>query len=322
MRGGGLAVDAISTINSGPSRSGFMAVQKSRLEEITIAAAPALFVLLWSTGFIGAKFGLPYAEPLTFLYVRFLAVLVVVVLFAWITRAPVPDRAGIFHNVVTGLLVQGVYLGGVFISLHRGMPAGISALIVGLQPLLTSTIANGLLGERVTVRQWTGLVLGLIGLVLVVQDRIGTGEATVFALGMSVAALIGITIGTLYQKQYAGKVDLRSSMVVQYATAALFCGIGAALFETGVIQWTGEFIFAVVWLVFVLSCGAIFLLLFMIRRSAATRVASLFYLVPPVTALMAWGMFGERLTPLALVGMAICVAGVFLVNWNTAPKTA
>lgn len=296
-----------------------MPAPKSRLEEITVAVAPALFVLLWSTGFIGAKFGLPYAEPLTFLYVRFLAALVVVVLFAWMTHAPVPDRAGIFHSVVTGLLVQGVYLGGVFISIHRGMPAGISALIVGLQPLLTSTIANRLLGEKVLPQQWAGLVLGLVGLVLVVQDRIGTGEATTFALITCVAALLGITIGTLYQKQYAGNVDLRSSMVVQYATATAFCGIGAALFETGVIKWTGEFIFAVTWLVFVLSCGAVFLLLFMIRRSAATRVASLFYLVPPVTALMAWGMFGEKLSPLALIGMAVCVAGVFLVNRTSAP---
>lgn len=297
-----------------------MSAPHKRLEEITVAVAPALFVLLWSTGFIGAKYGLPYAEPLTFLYVRFLAVLVVVVLFAWVTSAPMPDRAGIFHNIVTGLLVQGVYLAGVFISIHRGMPAGISALIVGLQPLLTSTIANRLLGEKVLPLQWIGLLLGLAGLVLVVQDRTGTGEASLLAWLTSIAALVGITIGTLYQKQYAGNVDLRSSLVVQYAAAAAFCGIGAALFETGRIEWTGEFIFAVVWLVFVLSCGAIFLLMFMIRRSAATRVASLFYLVPPVTALMAWGMFGERLSPLAVVGMVICVGGVFLVNRLPAPK--
>lgn len=285
-----------------------------RLEEITVAAAPGVFVLLWSTGFIGAKFGLPYAEPLTFLYVRFLLALVVVVLFAWITSAPVPDRAGIFHSMVTGLLVQATYLGGVFIAIHRGMPAGISALIVGLQPLLTSTIANRLLGEKVLPRQWFGLLLGLAGLVLVVQDRTGTGQASTFAWITCTAALVGITVGTLYQKQFASAVDLRSSMVIQYATAAAFCGIGAGLFETGKIEWTGEFIFAVLWLVFVLSCGAIFLLLFLIRRSAATRVASLFYLVPPVTALIAWAMFGERLSPLALAGMAVCVGGVFLVN--------
>jgi drug/metabolite transporter (DMT)-like permease len=298
-----------------------MSAPHNRLEEITVAVAPALFVLLWSTGFIGAKYGLPYAEPLTFLYVRFLAALVVVVLIAWVTSAPVPDRAGIFHTVVTGLLMQGIYLGGVFISIHRGMPAGISALIVGLQPLLTSTIANRLLGEKVLPLQWIGLMLGLAGLVLVVQDRTGTGEAALFAWITSIAALIGITLGTLYQKQYAGHVDLRSSLVVQYAAAAAFCGIGAGLFETGKVQWTGEFIFAVAWLVFVLSCGAIFLLMFMIRRSAATKVASLFYLVPPVTALMAWGMFGERLSPLALMGMLVSVGGVFLVNRAPPQKT-
>ncbi len=291
-----------------------MTAPQKKLQEITVAIAPALFVLLWSTGFIGAKFGLPYAEPLTFLYVRFLAVLVIVAIFAWVTQAPVPNRYEIFHSFISGLLVHAVYLGGVFVSIHHGMPAGISALIVGLQPLLTSTIANSMLGERVSLLQWIGLLLGLIGLVLVVHDRIGTGEATTFALITCFAALLGITFGTLYQKQFASKVDLRSSMVVQFAAAALFCGVGAGLFETGVIQWTGEFIFALSWLVIVLSCGAIFLLMFLIRRSAATRVASLFYLVPPVTALMAWGMFGERLSPLALLGMAVCVAGVFLVN--------
>jgi drug/metabolite transporter (DMT)-like permease len=291
-----------------------MSAPHKPLEEITVAIAPALFVLLWSTGFIGAKYGLPYAEPMTFLYVRFLAVLVIVVLFAWITAAPMPDRAGILHSIVTGLLLQGIYLGGVFISIHNGMPAGISALIVGLQPLLTSTIANRLLGERVSAQQWIGLMLGLAGLVLVVQDRTGTGQATLFAWITAFAALFGITLGTLYQKQYASNVDLRSSMVIQYATATAFCGIAAAFFETGKIQWTGEFIFAVLWLVIVLSCGAIFLLMFMIRRSAATKVASLFYLVPPVTALMAWGVFGERLSPLALFGMLVCVGGVFLVN--------
>lgn len=297
-----------------------MPAPHNRMEEITVAAAPALFVLLWSTGFIGAKYGLPYAEPLTFLYVRFLMALVILVLFAWITVAPMPDGAGIFHSIVTGVLVQGIYLGGVFISIHRGMPAGISALIVGLQPLLTSTIANGLLGERVTRTQWLGLLLGLFGLVLVVQDRTGTGQASTFAWITSIAALIGITVGTLYQKHYASKVDLRSSMVVQYAAGTALCGIGAGLFETGKVQWTGEFIFAVIWLVLVLSCGAVFLLMFMIRRSAATRVASLFYLVPPVTALMAWAMFGERLSPLAILGMLICVGGVFLVNRAPAVK--
>jgi drug/metabolite transporter (DMT)-like permease len=217
---------------------------------------------------------------------------------------------------VTGLLVHGLYLGGVFAAIENGLSAGLIALVVSLQPVLTSTVANRWLGERVLPRQWFGLCLGVFGVYLIVQEKMTTGETTPLAWAFGVVALIGITLGTLYQKQFGGGIDWRPDMWIQYATAGVLFLLGALLFETRVVHWTPEFIFALSWLVFVLSFGAIWLLYFLIRRAAATRVVSLFYLTPPVTALMAWLFFDERLALLALAGMAICITGVFLVNWR------
>ena len=205
---------------------------------------------------------------------------------------------------------------------RHGLPAALSALVVGLQPLLTSTIANRLLGERVVPRQWVGLVLGLSGVYLVVQDKATVGGATPLAWIAAVVGLVAITIGTVYQKRFGSGIDWRPAMFIQYAAAGILFALGATAFETRTVHWTPEFLFALGWLVFVLSFGAIWLLYFLIRRAAATRVVSLFYLTPPVTALMAWSLFGERLAPLALVGMAVCVAGVFLVNWRIDGKHA
>jgi drug/metabolite transporter (DMT)-like permease len=288
----------------------------SRLDEFAVQAAPAVFVLFWSTGFIGAKYGLPYAEPLTFLALRFALVFPMVGIFALIMRVEWPRGIALLHNAVSGLLLHGIYLSGVFIAIHRGMPAGIAALLVSLQPILTSTLANRLLGEPVRPIQWAGLVLGLIGVYFIVEGRIGDGEASLFAWVAIFAALIGVTLGTLYQKRFGGGGDLRAALPVQYGVVLLFCGAGSLLFESGSIQWTGEFLFALAWLSLVLSWGAILLFYMLIRRTAATRLVSLFYLVPPVTALMSYFLFGERLETLALVGMGVCVAGVFLVNWN------
>jgi drug/metabolite transporter (DMT)-like permease len=295
---------------------------KSRsLEDIAVFAAPVVFVVLWSSGFNGTKLGLPYAEPMTFLSLRMIAVVAVLALLMAITRPPWPQRAGVLHNVVAGLLMQGLYLGGVFVAIYHGLPAGLAALVVALQPVLTSTLANRWLGERVALHQWIGLLLGLVGVFLVVQGKTA-GETSALGWAAIFVALIGITIGTLYQKRFAGGVDWRSGLLIQYAASGLLFGAGAYLFETRAVQWTPEFLFALGWLVFVLSLGAIWLLYFMIRRSAATRVVSLFYLTPPVTALMAWALFDERLGPLALLGMAICVAGVFLVNWRVGGSAA
>jgi drug/metabolite transporter (DMT)-like permease len=291
-------------------------MQKHSSEDILVVAAPAVFVVLWSSGFIGSKAGLPYAEPMTYLSLRMAAVVALLGLLIVTTRPAWPSPASFLHNIVAGLLVHGLYLGGVFISIDHGLPAGLAALIVALQPILTSTLANRWLGERVAMHQWAGLLLGLVGVWLVVLDKAGGGNAAPVAWTAIFVALLGITIGTLYQKRFAGGVDWRTGLLVQYAGSGLLFVLAAFAFETRVVHWTPQFMLALGWLVFVLSLGAIWLLYFMIRRSAATRVASLFYLTPPVTALMAWALFDERLQPLALVGMAVCVAGVFLVNWN------
>ncbi len=283
--------------------------------DLAVFAAPGIFVILWASGFIGAKFGLPFAEPMTFLFARMAAVVALIGLIVLITRPAWPDRAGMWHSAVTGLFVHGCYLGGVFVALDQRLPAGLAALVVSLQPVLTSTLANRLLGEKVVARQWFGLALGIAGVYLVVHGRI-EGEATPLAWAAATFALIGMTVGTLYQKRFGGNIDWRTGFLIQYAAAAALFGIAALAFETRVVRWTPELIFALAWLVFVLSFGAIWLLYFLIRRAAATRVVSLFYLTPPITALMAWAAFDERLALLSLVGMAVCVAGVALVIWR------
>jgi len=276
---------------------------------------PGLFVLLWSTGFIGAKYGLPYAEPLTFLLIRLGLVAVVLALVALASRAPWPkDWATAGRIALAGLLVHGVYLSGVFLAIAHGLPAGVTALVVGIQPLLTAALSGPLLGERVSGRQWGGLLLGLAGVGLVVREKLSIDAEHLIGIGYAVAALIGITLGTLYQKRHGGGMDLRSGTAIQYAATALVLAVAAPLTETMQVQWTGEFLFALLWLSFVLSVGAIFLLFALIRRGAAAKVASLFYLTPPVTALVAWILFGEKLGVLALAGMAVAVCGVALVN--------
>ena len=285
-----------------------------RPSQLAIAAAPVLFVLLWSTGFIGARYGLPYIEPLTFLALRMAFVVLIVAAIAIIGRARVPNAREVQHALVAGSLVHGLYLGGVFTAISQGVPAGISALIPGLQPILTSTIANRFMGERVTRIQWFGLVLGLLGVVLVMHDREIILAGSVLAWIASFLSLIGITLGTLYQKRYCGAIDWRTGNLVQYIGAAVLFALGAFAFETREIHWSGELIFALAWLVLVLSIAAVGLMYWLIRRSAATGFASLFYLVPAVTALFAFLLFGERLDGVSIFGMAICAGGVVLAN--------
>lgn len=281
---------------------------------LAIAAAPVLFVLLWSTGFIGARYGLPYIEPLTFLAVRMAFVVLIMAAIAIIGRARVPNAREVQHALVAGSLVHGLYLGGVFTAISQGVPAGISALIPGLQPILTSTIANRFMGERVTGIQWFGLVLGLLGVVLVMHDREIILAGSLLGWIASFLSLIGITLGTLYQKRYCGAIDWRTGNLVQYIGAAVLFALGAFAFETREIHWSGELIFALAWLVLVLSIAAVGLMYWLIRRSAATGFASLFYLVPAVTALFAFLLFGERLDGVSIFGMAICAGGVVLAN--------
>jgi drug/metabolite transporter (DMT)-like permease len=276
--------------------------------------APGLFIVLWSSGFIGAKFGLPYAGPLTFLTIRMLVVVALLAVIVALGRLARPSGAVIGHNVVAGLLVHGCYLGGVFTAIDRGLPTGLVALIVSLQPVLNSTVANRLLGERVTGLQWLGLGLGVVGVYLVVHGKLASGDTAWLAWPAITVALFGITAGTLYQKRFGGGIDWRAQFLIQYIAAGLLFGLGALAFETRAVQWNAQFVFALAWLVFVMSFAAIWLFYFLIRRIATTRLTSLLYLMPPVTALMGWAAFDERLAPLSLVGMAICVVGVFLVN--------
>lgn len=277
-------------------------------------AFPLVFVLLWSTGFIGARLGLPHAEPLTFLLIRYLAVLAGMVLVALLTRAPWPPTASAWlHIGVAGLLLHGVYLGGVFIAISRGLPAGVTSLVVGVQPLLTAVGAGWLLRETVLKRQWLGLLLGLLGVGLVVAGKLGSGFG-LDALWPALVALVGITAGTLYQKRFCPPFDWRTGAIAQFLPTALATFIAAWLTESFRVEWTGEFVFALAWLVLVLSIGAISLLNWLIRHSDAVNVASLFYLVPPCTAWVAWLLFGEAFTGLALLGMAMAVWGVYLAR--------
>ena len=275
---------------------------------------PFLFVFLWSTGFIGAKYGLPHAQPLSFLLTRYILVIGLMLAIALLTRAPWPtQKRDWLHIGISGVLVHAIYLGGVFTAIKHGLPAGVTALVVGMQPLLTALGAGWLLGERVTLRQWLGLALGFVGVILVVAHKFGdAGLGTM--LWPALAALVGITAGTLYQKRFCPRFDLRSGSVIQFVPTALLTAIGVFLFEGYQVSWTGEFVFALGWLVLVLSIGAISLLNLLIRSGSAVNVASLFYLTPLCTALIAWGLFGETLRPLALLGMALAVSGVYLVG--------
>ncbi|MCW5682036.1 MAG: DMT family transporter [Xanthobacteraceae bacterium] len=293
----------------------------SRNLDALVKAAPALFVLLWSTGFIANKYALAHADAMTFVAIRLGLAAVVMALLATVLRAGMPRGIEFLHNAVSGFLVHGAYLCGVAVAMATGMPAGIAALMVGLQPILTSTLANRLLGERVQLLQWMGLALGLVGVWLVVRGK-AAGDTTLYGWAGIVIALLGITLGTIYQKRFGGGTDFIAAMPVQYAAAALLAGAGAFLFEDMRVEHVAAFWVPVAWNVFVLSCGAIVLLYMLIRRAAATRVVSLFYLTPPTTAVMSYALFGEQLGLWALIGMALCVAGVLLVNWKAAPSAA
>ncbi|MBL9184716.1 MAG: DMT family transporter [Verrucomicrobiaceae bacterium] len=278
------------------------------------AFIPHLFVLLWSSGFIGSKLGVPYAEPFTFLTLRYVIVLMILVPIAWFTRAPWP-RGGRqwMHIAIAGLLIHAVYLSGCVWSLRLGLPSGMVSLIVSMQPILTAAFAGLALGERVLPRQWGGLVLGFVGTTMVVAHKTGSG-LTLTMMMPAIAALAGITAGTLWQKRHCPTFDLRTSTVVQYAASLLVTAVLALTTETREVQWSGQFVFAVLWVALVLSIGAISLLNHLIRSGTAVNVTRLFYTVPAVTALMAWAIFGETLTGLSLIGMVVAVLGVWLAR--------
>lgn len=288
------------------------------MNDLITKCAPAIFVVLWSTGFIGSKLGAPYADPMVFLSIRFLAVLPFLALIGWAMNAVWPTRVtAIFHCIVTGILVHGIYLGGVFWAIDNGMPAGASAIVVGLQPVLSAVTAAALLGEKIVAKHWVGLALGGVGLVLVLGPNLnvagsGIAPATVAA---AFIAVLAISIGTVYQKRFVPKTGLLAATLWQYV-GALLLTLPLTLFESWDVTWSGQFIFALGWLIFVLSIGAILVLMFLIRQGAVSQVASLFYLVPVATAVESYFLFGEVLTIIQIAGMALVICAVLLIRLN------
>ena len=275
---------------------------------------PAVFVLIWSTGFVVAKLAMPHGPPLTFLCWRYVLSIGGLVVWALAARAPWPSgwRAWL-HLAVTGVLMQGGYFGGVWAAVKLGLSPGLVALIVGLQPVLTAVwVQSNSSTARVARVQWLGLSLGLGGVVMVVWRKLGMGEANLINLGLTVMALLCITAGTLYQKAFVGSADVRTAGVAQLA-GAFVVTLPLALLETEPLQWHADVIIALAWSVLALTMGASSLLYLLIQRGAAMKVTSLFYLVPPCTAVIAWALFGDPITPLVIAGMAATAAGVALV---------
>lgn len=289
----------------------------SQLQKLlTEYSAALLFVLIWSTGFIVAKLGLPFSPTLTFLLLRYGGVLLILVPLALVMRATWPKNL-LWHIAIAGVLVQAGYLSGVWLAIKFGMPAGLSALIVGLQPLLTA-FAAGFVGEKVRMRQWLGLALGLGGVALVVSNKMTMQGVNATTLFFCVMALFAITAGTLYQKKYCPHFDLRTGAIIQFSASFLITlpfawWLEDLSFSFDTVQWTPRFIGALLWSVLALSIGAMFLLYALIRNSAATHVSSLMYLTPPLTALLAWLLFSESFTLISSAGMLLAVTGVAFV---------
>ncbi|ADZ68885.1 DMT family transporter [Polymorphum gilvum] len=286
------------------------------LKGLIAALTPAVFVLLWSTGFIGSKLGAPYAEPFVFLTLRFLLVLPALALIAVLAGAKWPDRPALVgHCIVTGMLVHGVYLGGVFWAIDNGMPAGAASLVVGLQPLVSTLGAGWILNEKILSRHWAGMALGAFGLVLVLAPRLGEAGSGITAATIAAVllAVVAISLGTVYQKRFVPFTDHVAATTWQYV-GALLVTVPLAFTETWTVEWTGEFVFALGWLVVVLSIGAILLLMALIRAGAVAEVASLFYLVPVATTVESYLLFGERLTLVQIGGMVLVVAAILLIR--------
>jgi len=288
------------------------------VRQMAVAAMPLIFVLLWSTGFVGAKYGLPYADPFAFLAVRLALASALLAGLAALTRSPLPaSRAQYRQAGIVGLMLHAGYLGGVFFAIGDGLPASVAAVVVSLQPVLTAALATKLLGEQLLAAQWAGLGLGIGGVALVLAPGVaaatGAGSFPPAAVGACFVALVAGTAGTVYQKRHGDEIPLLSGTAVQYAAAALALLLAAGASERMTIAWTATFIAALAWLVLALSLGAVLLLLVLLRRGSASSVSSLFYLVPPATAFETYLLFGERLPPVSLAGVALTAVGVALV---------
>ena len=289
----------------------------SALNPMTFASIAALFIFFWASGFVAAKYGLPYAEPFTLMAARFVVGAAILVPACFVLKATWPKTLrDTTHILIAGFGVQTVYLIGVYFGIWFGISTGVTALVVGLQPLLTGVLAGFVLKEKVTPRNWVGLVLGFIGLGLVVWDRVLAPTDALWGLAMLLMGLAGITLGTLYQKKYCGPFDVRAGVALQNVMSCIVMLVLAVIFESMIIDWTGEFVFAVLWSAIGLSVFAICLYYWLVQRGAAARITSLIYLSPPTTAVMGWAMFGEILSWQAIAGMAVAMTGVALAVRN------
>ncbi|MEJ3653784.1 DMT family transporter [Actinomycetes bacterium KLBMP 9759] len=290
-----------------------MATTATAPASFAVRATPWIFVVIWASGFVVAKYAAVYAEPLTFLLMRFASVIALMLVLAVIAGAPWPRGRPLLHLAVAGIGIHAGYLGGVWTAVAAGMPSGVAALVVNLQPVLTAAIA-GLLGERLGKLQVGGLLLGFGGVVLVVANKLTTSGVTALTLGLTVMALLTITAGTLYQKRFCPEFDLRTGQAVQFGASLVVTLPFAFAFESFHVEWTPQLFGALAWSVLGLTGAGVSLLYLMLRRGAASQVTSYFYLVPGITALMAFAMFGETLGPLAIAGMAVAVLGVALAT--------
>ena len=282
---------------------------------------PWLFVLIWSTGFVAAKYGLPYAEPFTLLSYRNGLTLIVLFIIMQVKKSIWPSSGRAFiHLMVTGLLIHGVYLGGVFQAIKWEIPIGLTAMIIGLQPLGMAFIAGIILHERIIRKQWIGLIIGFLGLYLVLFEKFDlaiegffTGFSFLAVLAVF-GSLVGISLGTIYQKRFCSDMDLISGTLIQYLGAFILCIIMSLCFETGDILWTNAFMITLAWQVFGLSIGAVLLLMTMIKQDALARVGSYFYLVPVLVAIQAWYLFDETMNFISIIGVLLIVFAVAIAS--------
>ena len=295
-------------------------------QQLLLVGAPSLFVVLWSTGYISARLGLPYAEAGTFLMMRFALAAIFMIALVVASRAPLPTSFREWaHCAVVGALVHGLYLYGGFASIQEGLTPTTIAVVVGMQPVITAVLIGPILGEAVNIRQWGGFFLGTVGVVLVIVANFasigfGSGAPAVF---LSLLCVLSISVGTLYQKRFCASVDLRSGTMIQLIMAAVMMWGISSWLETGHVEWTGTFVFALMWSVLVLSVGAYTLLWWLVRRKAATNVVSLFFLMPPVTAVFDWLLFDQKVSLITLMGIAIAVAGIVIViRYGPQPSSA
>lgn len=291
-----------------------------------IALAPAVFVLLWSTGWVVARFAAPHADPLTFLSVRYITAFACIAPFAILMRAPWPrGRIAIQHTLISGALIHGFYLASVWYAIKQGVPAGISGLIAALQPLMTAALSGWLIGERVSPRQWLGVAIGLLGVMLVLEPKLVAGLSAgagnfIFPITLNILGMLSVTLGSFYQKRYLSTGDLRSITAMQYLGALLVTLPAAYFFEPMRFDLVPETFYALAWAVIPLSIGAVGLMVIMIRKGAVSKVASLIYLVPPTVAIQTYFLFDERMILIQIIGLFVTALGVYLATLKAKTK--